>query len=220
MSPGPALVTPGSWRAEGFDKSDRPADSAVVKPNTKLCRRRHLLVAATLALGLGSLRAQVSTFWPHWAAVSWGGLAILLLTVAWANQPLVRGRRKRDACLGILFVVPLQAGLVLPGASLVRDAWEGARYRREGLVLVPGCNGGAANNAAGQLHQLEQCLERIAEDPEAGTNGVAVLTRARDLAREQERRLSEDCRRRGHRENRPWRPEWREIHQVLDANSR
>lgn len=125
------------------------------------------------------MRAQVSTFWPHWAAVWWGGFAILILAVVWANLPLVRGRRKRDACLDIGLGVPLQAGMVLLGATLVGDAWESARYRREGLVLLSGCNGAAANSAAGQRHQLEQRLERIAEDTEAGTNAVAALTRAR-----------------------------------------
>src|SRR5262245_60825092 len=91
-------------------------------------------------------------------------------------------------------------------------------YEAQGFQMVEGCNGGAAVHADGQVLMIKQYLEEFAYSPRAkDTNMVAQLQSALVVAQEKARVLSEDCRRRGHRETHPWKTNWATIKQALTA---
>ena len=78
-------------------------------------------------------------------------------------------------------------------------------------------NGGAAVQADSQVMMIKQYLEDLTYPPVKDTNMVAQLQSALVVAREKARVLSEDCRRRGHRETHPWKTNWATIKQALTA---
>jgi hypothetical protein len=90
-------------------------------------------------------------------------------------------------------------------------------YEAQGFQMVQGCNGGAAVRADGQVMMIKQYLEDLTYPPVKDTNMVAQLQSALVAAQEKARVLSEDCRRRGHRETHPWKTNWVTIKQALTA---
>ena len=92
-----------------------------------------------------------------------------------------------------------------------------AAVKAQGFQMVQGCNGGAAVQADGQVLMIKQYLEDLTYPPVKDTNMVAQLQSALVVAQEKARVLSEDCRRRGHRETHPWKTNWATIKQTLIA---
>ena len=88
-------------------------------------------------------------------------------------------------------------------------------YEAQGFQMVQGCNGGAAVQADGQVMMIKQYLKDLTYPPVKDTNMVAQLQSALVVAQERARVLSEDCRRRGHRETHPWKTNWATIKQAL-----
>ena len=91
-------------------------------------------------------------------------------------------------------------------------------YKARGFKLVDGCNGGAANEAVGQVHTIELRLEALADSKLTNSNVNVRLQEAYTLAQEKARILRDDCRMRGHRENKPWKTNWITIRQALTAS--
>ena len=113
--------------------------------------------------------------------------------------------------IAVFALAALMGVLSLRQSSAVRD------YRAQGFEMVKGCNGGAAVQADGQVIMIEQHLEEFGASPDADTNIVTQLRSALVVAREKARVLSEDCRRRGHRETYPWKTDWNTVNQALAA---
>ena len=89
-------------------------------------------------------------------------------------------------------------------------------YAVQGLQMVRGCNGGAANQAEGQVMMIKQYLEQFV-DSTTDTNIVLQLQKALVVGQEEARVLSDDCRRRGHCESHPWSTNWVVVSQALTA---
>jgi hypothetical protein len=90
-------------------------------------------------------------------------------------------------------------------------------YAAQGLQMMQGCNGGAANQAEGQVTMINQYLEMLADSPVRDTSMVFQLQGALVVAREKARVLDGDCRRRGHCGSHPWRTNWIAVNQALTA---
>jgi len=86
--------------------------------------------------------------------------------------------------------------------------------------MVRGCNGGAAIQAAGEVLTLQQELDEFADVTGVKTNVIVQLRDALVIAQEKARVLSEDCRRRGHRESYPWKTNWVVVNQALTASKK
>ena len=101
--------------------------------------------------------------------------------------------------------------LLLRQSSVVRA------YEAQGFQMVNGCNGSAAVGADFQVYTIQQRLEEFAKSPVRDTNLIVRLQSALVIAQEKAQVLSGDCRRRGHRENHPWKTNWATINQALTA---
>jgi hypothetical protein len=55
---------------------------------------------------------------------------------------------------------------------------------------------------------ISQRLEELTKSPSADTNRILQLQSAYAVAKENARLLSDDCRRRGHCDNHPWKTSW------------
>lgn len=141
-------------------------------------------------------------------------LLLLLTGVIWANIPLIK-RRPILAIVLSLILVPTLAALCSIFAFPLSRSFAERSYRARGFQLVNGCNGGAANGADGQVHTLKMYLADLAEEND--TNDVANLQMALKVAEEKARILGEDCARRGHCENKPWKTNWVVVKETLSA---
>jgi hypothetical protein len=103
------------------------------------------------------------------------------------------------------------------GLLLYRRAVAEREYAAQGLQMSQGCNGGAAVQADGQVMMIKQYLEELTYASVKDTNMVTQLQNALAVAQEEAQVLSDDCRRRGHCENHPWRTNWVVVRQALAA---
>ncbi len=123
--------------------------------------------------------------------------------------------------LVIVVVAVVALGALALAATLgpvsYRRAAAVREYRAQGFQMVEGCNGGAAVQADGQVLTIKQYLEEFTDWP---TNIIGQLQGALLTAQEKARVLSDDCRRRGHCDNFPWKTNWATIKQALAAADR
>src|SRR5262245_14149232 len=104
----------------------------------------------------------------------------------------------------IAVAAAVAVGVLAIGLLSYRRSAAVREYEAQGFQMVEGCNGGAAVQADGQVLMIQQYLEQIGNPSAEETNMVAQLQSALVVAQEKARVLSEDCRRRGHRETYPW----------------
>ena len=178
-----------------------------------LLKRNALVVLAFMLLLIG-IRLVPRGFTLPWLVVPIAFTCGLL----WANGILIRRGHPILAVLLSLLLLPIGGlpaliGSFVVGRSLVE--WE---YKAQGIHMVDGCNGGAANQAYFEIHTLEQRLAELTNSPNADTNVVVQLQKAYLIAEEKERFLSDDCRRRGHCDAFPWKTNWGTIKQALTAS--
>jgi hypothetical protein len=171
--------------------------------------KRNAVVAIILVFALAVIRALPPAYMPPWQALA----LLLLCSLFWANLPLYKaGHRLRSLVLSVILVPLISIG-AMPIAMPLGNFISAQQYRAEGLQLVNGCNGAAANSAYFEVQKLGEYVERLS-DPK-NTNLLAQLQSVRIVAEEKLKILNADCSRRGHRENHPWRTNWSEIKATL-----
>ena len=176
---------------------------------------RNALVALAFTLFLSGRQLVSNIYFPGW--LSWLIPVTFLFGLLWANGILFKQERPVLAVLLSLALVPLLGLPVAAGSAMFGRALADWRYRTEGLRLVEGCNGGAANQADSEVRTLRRFLEELADTPNADTNEIAHLQEILVLAQDKARVLSDDCRWRGHRGNYPWKTNWSGIRRELKA---
>ena len=144
-------------------------------------------------------------------------LFILFCGTFWANLPLIKFRRPISAVVLSLVLVPIFELPASIGSRLLSRTVEARAYKVQGFKMVNGCNGGAANGAAGDIHTIEQELEWLSEESPVNTNMIAQLYSIQAMAKEKARVLRDDCAKRGHRENYPWKTNWVMIRPIIKA---
>ena len=143
---------------------------------------------------------------------------VLLGALMWANAILInRGHRISGTLLSLL-VVPTIALSVIKGSSLSSHTFVKWKYKAEGLELVHGCNALAANMASFDVSILRERLAKLKDSPNTDSNQIVRVENAYATAQDKARILSDDCKRRGHRENHPWKSNWDTIKQVSAAS--
>ena len=116
----------------------------------------------------------------------------------------------------VVAVVVLAVAVRIGSLSYHRSAAV-REYAAQGLQMVRGCNGGAANQAERQVMMIKQYLEQLTYPPVKDTNLVAQLQSALVVAQEKVRVLDDDCRKRGHCESHLWSTNWAVVNQALAA---
>jgi hypothetical protein len=187
-----------------------------MKPLIISLLKRNALVALAFVLLLSGLRFVPRGYAPSWVFIPIAFFCSLL----WANRLLIKQGYPILAVLLSVLLFPILGfpagiGSFLLGRSLVER-----EYEAQGFRMVVGCNGGAANAAAGEVHTLQQRLAEFADSPGADTNVIVQLRNAYVIAQEKARVLSDDCGRRGHCETYPWKTNWAAIKQALTASER
>ena len=161
-----------------------------------------LLIALRLTMNGGTFEYLIV------AALFFGGLL-------WANTPLIK-RRHRVLAVGmsLIFVpvlgFPALIGSFRLGRSLVE--WE---YKTQGFQMVNGCNAAAANMAEFDVFALSERLVEVTNSPISDKTQITRLQSVYVIAQDKARILSDDCRRRGHCDNYPWKANWLAIKPLL-----
>lgn len=168
-----------------------------------------------------SLRSVAYFYWrdligftPPWQVLMFA----LFFGFLWANLPLIKSGRLIPAILLSLLLVSLLGIPASMGARLLNRPVEEMAYAARGFKMVSGCNGGAAVGADGDVRTIEQQLEILSDDQSMNAILISQLRSVQAMAKEKARVLSEDCGKRGHRENHPWKTNWAEIRQVIRAS--
>lgn len=126
--------------------------------------------------------------------------------------------KKVIVVVGVVVAVGVLALAAMIGTLSLRRNAAVREYEAQGFEMVKGCNGGAAVHANSQVHTIKQQLEEFSDFPVRATNVIVQLQSALVIAQEKARILSEDCRRRGHRETHPWKTNWITINRALTAS--
>lgn len=150
---------------------------------------------------------------PPWVWVV--NLFVFLAGLFWANAILTKRNHPVWAALLTLLLVPILGIPIGIGSIWISRCLAEWNYKTHGVVMVEGCNAAAANNAAFEADALVQRLAALSNNPAANSNQLAQLRDARALAQEQARFLDNDCFKRGHCENHPWKTNWAVISKTL-----
>ena len=142
-------------------------------------------------------------------------LVAFFLSLLWANLPVAK-QHWSLAILLSLVLLPVLGYPIAIGSFLLDRTLADCKYKARGFQMVSGCNGGAANSAEFEIHEIDERLERLAGIPGVDTNVIIKLRNLRPIVQEKVRVLDEDCATRGHCENHPWKTNWSGIRQTLD----
>ena len=176
--------------------------------------KRNAIVALAFSVLLTGLRLACCGYAPLWI-LTW---IVFFCGLRWVNGVLSQQGRQASATLLSLLLVPILGFPVVVASFRVSERLVGWKYNAQGLRLVEGCNAAAANMARFDLFDLDARLTKLKDSPGGDSNQIVRLQAAYSVAQEKFRILSDDCSRRGHRDNHPWKTDWGTIRQAFAAS--
>ncbi|MGZ5527848.1 MAG: hypothetical protein ACXWJB_04180 [Limisphaerales bacterium] len=170
-------------------------------------------------ISVGVVAILTLSFDHLWAVLylpPWQLLALLIFCCfCWANAPLFKAGYRLSAFV-LSAILVILAGVPGGTLSILLSKYMADRdYSKNGFQIVEGCNGAAANSAENDVYQLQRAMDQLNDS--RNTNILLQLKAAQMLAKEKANVLDADCRKRGHRENHPWKTNWSGIKQTLAA---